>query len=573
MATLPARFGGYVLLESLGSGAMGDVHLARPLDSSRGLPSPLVIKRLHGSLTERGDFVRRFRHEAEIATSVDDPHVAKVYDVGAVGPTLYIAMEHVSGWPLSKVLASTRDAKREISLASAANIVTGALAGLSALHTATDPTGAALGIVHRDISPKNLMMGADGRTRLIDLGLGKSRRQDWKTQTGVVMGSPGYMAPEQVTAESVDHRADLYAIGIVFFELLTSKPYVPRGTIPMMLAASVAPRLVAPSSIRAEVPPGLDAVVLRSLAHDPDERFQSASEMADAIRREVPEAPSEESMRSMIDHMLWTALDRRRTAVVQLLADELPDTIRQTHMERQIVFAHAPGVGPSEASLLAPTDVRAREDQEGGSLPPTRQVTAPMASRPSVKVPVRTRVNLLRAGASIAALGLAIVVGMQIERFRRGAGAAVSPRPSRPVSPPHPSPRPGPTVAPAPVPSAPPPPLGKASPVRAVARGRRGRRPRRAPPAAVEPPPPPAVEPTPSAPAAAGPPTVAEVQALIGRASELARRLEGPAKDQAVQLRIDLELQAAAAQSGRASRATVARLTKRLQGLERGAHP
>ena len=150
---LPRLFGPYVFLKALGRGAMGDVHLARPFHPDRGIPEVVVVKRLHGDLTSKRAFVARFKHEAALAVSVDNDHVAKVYDVGAVGDALYIVMEHVDGWPLSKVLDEILKSGHHASVASVVDLIAGGLHGLRALHTAKDAdSGKDLGIVHRDIS-------------------------------------------------------------------------------------------------------------------------------------------------------------------------------------------------------------------------------------------------------------------------------------------------------------------------------------------------------------------------------------------------------------------------------------
>lgn len=346
MADLPRPFGPYLLLKSLGTGGTGDVFLARPRDSDRGIPSPVVIKRLHGQLASQGDFVRRFQHEATLAVAIDSPHVAKVYDAGRVDETFYIAMEYVAGWPVSRLMKDLKDAGGAASIASAVEIVRGALGGLAALHGAKDPTsGRALGIVHRDVAPKNLMLGEDGVTRLIDLGLGKSTLQDWRTSTGVVMGSPGYMAPEQVIAEGVDQRCDLYAAGVVLWEILTLKRYIRRAPIPIMLRAQVKPSFVPPSTHRPDVPAGLDEVCKRALDIDPNRRFQVAEAFIEALDEVVPPRGEDEPVATIVGEMLWGELGQAKTEVTKLLSvvAESPAPA----VESVEIFAERPEVGSS----------------------------------------------------------------------------------------------------------------------------------------------------------------------------------------------------------------------------------
>ncbi|MFO0728397.1 MAG: serine/threonine-protein kinase [Myxococcota bacterium] len=377
---LPQAFGAYVLLKSLGQGAMGDVHLAKPYNPRRGIPTPIVIKRLHGELASNEDFVRRFKHEAEIAVSVDSKSVAKVYDVGQVGETLYITMEFVPGWPCSRFIESVVQSGRHASISAIVDLLAGGLQGLEALHTARDiRTGKPLGIVHRDISPKNLMVGEDGLMRLIDLGLGKSNVQDWKTRTGVVMGSVGYMPPEQVTAEKIDHRADLYAMGAVLFELLALRHYITRAPIPVMLRNSVAPTFEPPSKFRPDVPPALDAIVKKSLSLDPADRYQSAREFLDAIRAVVPERRSQGGMATLINELFGSQLPERKAELSQLLA--LPMPISEDdgpEPERTIVFVQASGVAPLTEGDMPPTRVQVRD--QGGVMVSPAPMPMPMVT-------------------------------------------------------------------------------------------------------------------------------------------------------------------------------------------------
>lgn len=341
----PRPFGAYVLLKALGRGAMGDVHLARPYNPNRGIPTPVVVKRLHGELAKKKGFVARFTHEAEVAVNVESKHVAKVYDAGSVGDTLYITMEYVTGWPLSKVLDAILKSGRHASIASVVDSIAGALEGLQALHTATDNSGNPLGVVHRDISPKNLMIGEDGLIHIIDLGLGKSNLQDWKTRTGVVMGSVGYMPPEQVSGDHVDARADVYAMGVVAFEMLALRNYIKRGPLPQMMAASQNPKFSKPSEFRPDVPSGLDDVIKRALEPTKEARFQSAGEFLKGLRTIVPASHTTGGMRALIDELFGDTKAEREREIEALLALPLPHEDPQDN-EPTRVFVQRAGVRP-----------------------------------------------------------------------------------------------------------------------------------------------------------------------------------------------------------------------------------
>lgn len=316
---LPQRFGSYMLLKRLGAGGGGDVHLAKSLDRQTG-PSTVVVKRLHENLVERSEFVSRFRHEAELAAAIDDPHVAKVYDAGELDGVLYIVMEYIPGWPLSRVLRDLSQAQTLPPLSAALALGESALLGLGALHDAKKD-GQKLGIIHRDIAPKNIMLRADGEACLIDLGIGKSRLQDWKTRTGFVMGSPGYMAPEHATAKAIDHRADLYAMAIVIWELLTLSTFVPGTTAAAKMMAVARGNYVAPSTVRADISPALDAVFAKALAREPEARFASAAELIAALRAALPDRKI--SAEWFAEKMPGEELEREETEVRALVTADV----------------------------------------------------------------------------------------------------------------------------------------------------------------------------------------------------------------------------------------------------------
>jgi eukaryotic-like serine/threonine-protein kinase len=432
VADLPRTFGPYSLLKSLGTGGTGEVYLARPEDSAKKLPSPMVIKCLHPQLASQPDFVKRFDHEAKVALAIDSPHVAKVYDVGRVDETYYIAMQYLAGWTVARVIKDLQEAGGSASIDSVADVIRGGLLGLGALH------GADVGAIHRDVAPKNLMIGEDGVTRLIDLGLGKSSLQDWRTNTGVVMGSPGYMAPEQVTAENVDRRSDLYAIGIVLWEFLTLKRYIKRAPVPIMLRAQVSPSFTAPSQLRAEVPAKLDAVCAKALELDPARRYQTAAEFIDALDEAVPPREEEEPLATIVGAMLWGELGQSKTEITKLLSI--------TPAQRAARDAEP---GFIDASMSTPIDTIS--ETPAALATPMSAMPAPA---PPAGVPPR---------AVFLLMGLTLLIGL-------GIGALLlSDRPQHVALPPPrvevaaPRPAVAPVVAPtpAPPPPAPPPPPQK----------------------------------------------------------------------------------------------------------------
>lgn len=426
-------FGRYTLLEPIGSGGMGAVWLARAHDPA--FPSPVVIKILHEALGRQEGFVKRFRHEAEVAARVRSPHLPQLFDAGEAEGSCFLVMEHVPGWSLARILDDHRAAGARVSLRSVVDLGRGACRALTALHEGVDPaTGAPLGFIHRDVTPSNLLLGEDGRARLIDFGLGASNLQDWKTEAGVVMGSPGYMAPEQVRGQALDQTADIYALGLVLWEMLTLEPYVRRGAMPSMLRRQADPELRRPSELRSDVPAALESTLLRALAPDSSARFRTAREMASALDASLPDVTFDEGemLSTLVGDMLWGELVAAKTEVTQLLAraPEAEDTDAEAQESFILPTVAAPdpprpGITPARlpgADLgFTPTPLVQRVetlDFHGGG--------SPLGSSTWPPEPPRRGVSPL---LTVALMGLTLAVGLGGGAWLSAGGGSVEPAP------------------------------------------------------------------------------------------------------------------------------------------------
>lgn len=303
---------------------MGDVWLARPAKPKEGLPARCVVKRLLPELADSPDFVQRFEHEATVAGRIANAYVAKLLEAGQVGRTLYAVHEYVEGWTLARTLQELRKAQQLPSVASVLTFVSELLDGLEAIHSASDGRGRPLGAVHRDLSPNNIMVSESGHAKIIDLGLGKSKLQTWKTRTGAVLGSPGYMAPEQARGAAVDQRADLYSIGVVLFELLTLEPYIARGPVAAMLARSLEPAFRPVTTLRTDVPSQVDDVLRQALSVSVEGRYSSALDFHHAVRALSDDTTA--SPMSLVGAMISSEVERTRFEHTKLrLADRSLD--------------------------------------------------------------------------------------------------------------------------------------------------------------------------------------------------------------------------------------------------------
>jgi serine/threonine-protein kinase len=283
--------GPYEIHDEIGSGGMATVHLGRAT-TANGSPRVVAIKRLHPHHARNAEFVSMLVDEARIASCIVHPNVVRTLDVVAADGELVVVMEHVHGLTLADLLQITRDRRRAIPVAIAAAIAVDVLEGLQAAHEATDAAGAPLGVVHRDVSPQNVIVGTDGRARILDFGVAKASGRVHDTRNGAIKGKPAYMAPEQVDGLATA-LTDVYAATILLWEMLTSRRLFLADTDVETLARILGTTIEPPSRHRASVPPPLDAVALAGLAREPEDRFPSARAMASALRRATTIAPRE----------------------------------------------------------------------------------------------------------------------------------------------------------------------------------------------------------------------------------------------------------------------------------------
>ncbi len=272
--------GRYRILGELGRGAMGIVYEAA--DDLLGRPVAIKTINMSTDLAERADHEARFLQEAKAAGGLSHPNVVTVYDVGRENHVLYMAMELLDGEELRDVLA-----RGQLPLASAVEIAAQIADGLAFAHEH--------GVVHRDIKPSNVMMLRGGVVKIMDFGIARIRTSDIKTQTGLRLGSPRYMAPEQLLGQGVDHRADIFALGVVLYEMLAGiAPFGGDDVQEVMFrVASFDPP--APSRINPAIPTVLDLVVARAIAKDPAQRYQDAQALAHDLRAAKPAAANAKS--------------------------------------------------------------------------------------------------------------------------------------------------------------------------------------------------------------------------------------------------------------------------------------
>ncbi len=270
-------FGKYRLIASLGHGGMADVFLA-VAQGPVGFNKLQVIKRLRPNLAEEPEFLAMFLDEARLAARLNHPNIVQTNEVGEVGGQYFIAMEYLDGQPLHRIIH--RGAKNgALTRAMCLKIIADTLGGLHAAHELTDYDGSPLHVVHRDASPHNVFVTYEGQTKLVDFGIAKAATRSAETRTGVLKGKIGYMAPEQARCEQVDRRADIFSIGVILWEMLSGARMWKGMSDVEILDHLMHGRIADITTVRADLPPAIVAIVRRALAPTPAERYSTAAEL------------------------------------------------------------------------------------------------------------------------------------------------------------------------------------------------------------------------------------------------------------------------------------------------------
>ena len=389
----PQIIGRYAIHAEIASGGMASVHLAR-LVGPAGFPRIVAVKRAHAHLVRNDDFALMFLDEARLAARIQHPNVVTTVDVLQTADELLLVMEYVHGESLWKLARAAQSQGERVPLGIAAAILVDTLHGLHAAHEATDERGQPLHLVHRDVSPHNVLVGVDGVARLVDFGIAKATGRLHTTRDSTVKGKYAYMAPEQAKGEPVSRLSDTYAAAIIFWELLTGERLFAGKTEAETVHNCLVARARRPSLLVPELGPELDAILEKGLSRDPALRYATARDMALDIEACVPAVrPSEVGA--------W---------VQRFAGDAL--------VERARVIAALEAAAPEELTVSSTAAVAGR---------------APEATRP--------RNRAAWAVAILAVLGLASTVTV----LARSGGPASALQPSASASP---------SAAPAPTPEA-----------------------------------------------------------------------------------------------------------------------
>ncbi|WP_254626360.1 serine/threonine-protein kinase [Myxococcus sp. CA039A] len=374
----PVRFGPYTLVRRIGAGGMGEVFLAREEAPRRAC----VVKKVLPQLMESPQFVGRFRDEARVVVRLTHPNIARVYAMGEVEGQLYLSMEYVRGKTLSRLSYRLRQLGRMMPLGIILHLGERLCEGLAYAHDATDEEGHALHLVHRDLSPANVCISYDGEVKIIDFGAAQSTLKEQQTAPRVVIGNLTYMSPEQARKRFVDRRADVYAVGVLLWELCAWKPLSQRGDPVERWRRAAYPQWENAGKHRQGLPSSVDAFLMRALTAEPANRFPDAAAMgAELARLKAKLAPGVGD--AELARLLALVFPREKKAEEKLLEELLREEAKRSHTEPELVATLTPptALAFEHNAIYTPDDFVPSERAQVGPRPeaedePTRAAGA-----------------------------------------------------------------------------------------------------------------------------------------------------------------------------------------------------
>jgi serine/threonine protein kinase len=321
------RLGRYTLIRPLGEGGMAELFLARA-DGIEGFSKLCAVKRILPHRAKNAKFVKMFLNEARLVAALEHPNIAHVYDIGREGGEYYFAMEFVHGQDVRHIVRAAP--QKRMRLENALHVAIGVAAGLHHAHDARDPNGRSLDIVHRDVSPSNVLVSYQGSVKLVDFGVAKAASIESETRSGVIKGKFGYMSPEQCVGESLDRRSDVFCVGILLWEMTVGRRLYKGGSDLQTLQRVVYVDAPSPADLVPGYPRELERIVMKALARDRDRRYQTAQELQldlESFARDRKLNVSAVSMAAEMSELFRNRLDAWRTAEEEgrSLADHLAE--------------------------------------------------------------------------------------------------------------------------------------------------------------------------------------------------------------------------------------------------------
>ena len=377
----PIPFGKYYLLERVNVGGMAEVFKAKAT-GVEGFERLVAVKRILPSIAEDEEFITMFIDEAKIAVQLTHPNVAQIFDLGKVDDSYFIALEYVRGKDMRAVFNRGRQNHEPVPVPMACYVMMKVCEGLDYAHNKRDAAGQFLNLVHRDVSPQNLLVSYDGEVKIIDFGIAKAAGKVGKTQAGILKGKFGYMSPEQVQGLEIDRRSDIFGLGICLYETLTGERLFVAETDFATLEKVRNVEIMPPSTYNRRIPEELEQIVLRALARDPDQRPQTAMELHDELQSFMYTSGSffgRKDLSAFMRRMFAEGIARENARDREYAQLELPDETTGLHRFDEL----DPVSAVSDISDLPATEPAGPESLAGpsGGEPPALAAPDPIPSR------------------------------------------------------------------------------------------------------------------------------------------------------------------------------------------------
>ncbi|HSS03498.1 MAG TPA: serine/threonine-protein kinase, partial [Kofleriaceae bacterium] len=280
---MESRLGRYVVLKHLASGGMADVLLGRA-DGIEGFERHVVLKRIRPEYARDERFIRMFLDEARVVANLHHQHIVQVHDIGEAEGEYFLAMEYIHGEDVRSILSNASKSRAHVPVGHALAVVSAAAAGLHYAHERRGADMRSLGIVHRDVSPSNILVGYDGSIKVVDFGIAKASMRR-ETRSSSLKGKVSYMSPEQCKGAAIDRRSDVYSLGVVLYELCTTSRLFKGDNDYLLMDQIVNGRVSLPQVRRPDLPNELSAIIMKAIAPDPERRFFTAEELRVAVDR------------------------------------------------------------------------------------------------------------------------------------------------------------------------------------------------------------------------------------------------------------------------------------------------
>lgn len=411
----------------------------------RGFTKVVAIKTIIPSLAADQQFEAMFLDEARVASGVHHPNVCEIFDLGEEAGVLYLAMEWVSGESLARLVKIRREGnqpvRKRLNARAAARIIADSAAGLHSAHELCDDAGTRLDVVHRDVSPQNILVGADGIVKVTDFGVAKALGSSEVTTAGQIKGKAAYMAPEQAAGARIDRRSDVYALGICLYEATTGKRPFDGGSQLGTLKQVISGEFVPPSQVITSYPPELEAIVLRAMERDPMRRYPTAERMQHALeewiaksgslvtRNQIGTVVKERAGQAIGDRQRRIRAAQQDAAAIAAMSPELRPTTEGTPSAP--MSQRTPSAAPSFSSLSGSAPVSSVSSNLSGphSRTPLSQTPPPhTTAQPQTRTASTVLVGVgIGAGAFILVAGAILFTGGYFDPSEPGETAAATP--------------------------------------------------------------------------------------------------------------------------------------------------